>query len=89
MSPTENGVYAGYLFNLGLVGEVERDTMLENEERMKNLVSTNEWYSAYQVSSWVSVPRETNATIMQLMHPPTPSILLHRNGIVIFVMRRK
>ncbi len=48
MSPPDSSVYAGYLFELGLVGEVERDTMLDMEKDMKYYVSQNNWYSAWQ-----------------------------------------
>ena len=49
MSPPDSSVYAGYLFELGLVGEVERDTMLDMEKQMKYYASTGQWYSAWQV----------------------------------------
>jgi len=48
-SPEETAVYADYLYGVGLVDVAAREQMLENEERMKQLIRDEEWYAA-----WVS-----------------------------------
>ncbi len=49
-SPQDSAVYAGYMFELGLVGEVERDEMLDMEADMKRSCANGNWYSAWQVA---------------------------------------
>ena len=49
MSPPDSSVYAEYLFQLGLVGELERDELLEKEERMQYEAAQGNWYQAWMV----------------------------------------
>ena len=49
MSPPDSSVYAEYLFQLGLVGELERDELLEKEQRMQYEASEGNWYQAWMV----------------------------------------
>ena len=49
MSPPDSSVYAEYLFQLGLVGELERDELLEKEQRMQYEASKGNWYQAWMV----------------------------------------
>ena len=50
MSPPDSSVYAEYLFNLGLVGEKERDSLLKWEDEMKYHVSVGQYQTAWEVS---------------------------------------
>merc|ERR1712226_272130 len=46
-SPQETAVYAEYMYGVGLIDVAQRDVMLQNEERMKQLISNEEWYAAW------------------------------------------
>ena len=50
MSPPDSSVYAEYLFNLGLVGELERDNLLKWEDNMKYHASVGQYQTAWEVS---------------------------------------
>ena len=54
MSPPDSSVYAEYLFNLGLVGELERDNLLKWEDNMKYHVSVGQYQTAWEVSFQLS-----------------------------------
>ena len=49
MSPPDSSVYAEYLFNLGLVGESERDDLLKWEQNMKYHASIGQYQTAWEV----------------------------------------
>ena len=49
MSPPDSSVYAEYLFNLGLVGESERDKLLKWEDNMKYHASVGQYQQAWEV----------------------------------------
>ena len=51
MSPPDSSVYAEYLFNLGLVGESERDKLLKWEDNMKYHASVGQYQQAWEVKS--------------------------------------
>jgi len=48
MSPPDSSVYAEYLFNLGLVGELERDNLLKWEDNMKYHASVGQYQTAWE-----------------------------------------
>merc|ERR1712156_1037704 len=48
MSPPDSSVYAEYLFNLGLVGESERDKLLKWEDNMKYHASVGQYQQAWE-----------------------------------------
>ena len=50
MSPPDSSVYANYMFELALVGEVERDHMIEIENKMKDYAAQGKYYDAWGVS---------------------------------------
>ena len=50
MSPQDSSIYAEYLFQAGLVGEIERDQLLDSEADMKNYCNQGSYYYAWQ--SW-------------------------------------
>ena len=55
MSPPDSSVYANYMFELALVGEVERDHMLETENKMKQYASQGRYYDAWGVSDFIFI----------------------------------
>ena len=50
MSPPDSSVYANYMFELALVGEVERDHMIGIENKMKEYAAQGKYYDAWGVS---------------------------------------
>ena len=54
MSPPDSSVYAEYLFNLGLVGESERDKLLKWEDNMKYHASVGQYQQAWEVIDFFS-----------------------------------
>ena len=54
MSPPDSSVYANYMFELALVGEVERDHMIEIENKMKDYAAQGKYYDAWGVSTYFS-----------------------------------
>lgn len=49
MSPVDSSIYADFLYQASLVGEVERDDLLEIEQDMKYSCNVGDYYKAWQV----------------------------------------
>ena len=55
MSPPDSSVYANYMFELVLVGEVERDHMIGIENKMKEYAAEGRYYDAWGVSAFIFI----------------------------------